>query len=92
MKAVKIFLCAAFVLSAASVSVAVPSVAGAHEGALDSLGCHYGRNHRDYHCHEGLYEGMSFPSRGYLMRNYARFKAEAEKKQAEKKGEDDRSR
>lgn len=89
MKALKILLCTAIAVSAAGLSVAAPSVALAHEGALDPLGCHYGRNHRDYHCHEGLYAGRSFPSRGYLMRNYGRFKAEAEKKQAEKKDKDD---
>jgi len=89
MKPLKILLCSAIALSAAAATAAAPRAAGAHEGEVDSLGCHYGRNHRDYHCHKGLYAGMSFPSRGYLMRNYGRFKAEAEKKQAEKKGDDD---
>ncbi|HXV73201.1 MAG TPA: hypothetical protein VD713_00570 [Sphingomonadales bacterium] len=82
MNFLKIALCAAWVLTAAGMTAATPSMASAHEGETDSLGCHYGRNHRDYHCHEGVFAGQSFPSRGYLVRNYNRLKGEAEKEQA----------
>jgi hypothetical protein len=82
MKALKTLLCATFALSAAAVAMP-PTMVSAHEGSLDSLGCHYGRNHRDYHCHEGIFAGQSFLSRGFLMRNWNRLKGEAIKKQHE---------
>lgn len=70
----KILLGSSLFASAAFFSVSLPSVAGAHEGETDSLGCHYARNNRNYHCHEGTMEGMTFQSKGEAMRNWNRMK------------------
>jgi hypothetical protein len=34
-----------------------------HDGQLDSYGCHYGKDRKDYHCHEGAFKGGSFDSK-----------------------------
>lgn len=70
----KILLGGALFASAAFLSVSLPTEAGAHEGETDGLGCHYARNHRNYHCHEGAMEGMTFQSKGEAMRNWNRLK------------------
>lgn len=80
MKMLKLALCASFAVSAAGLGIAVPATAAAHDGALDSMGCHYARAHRNYHCHEGTYAGMEFQSKGEAMRNFARLKHEAKKR------------
>jgi hypothetical protein len=37
--------------------------ADAHEGKLDSYGCHYDKENKDYHCHEGVFRGGVFDSK-----------------------------
>lgn len=46
----------------------VPLSAYAHDGKLDSYGCHYDRERKDYHCHEGVFKGGSFDSRIQMIR------------------------
>ena len=81
MKTLKLILTASFIASAGSISFSVFSDASAHDGGaeLDSIGCHYGRNHRDYHCHEGILEDMTFKSRGEAIRKYNRIRKQAER-------------
>jgi hypothetical protein len=67
-------LAGSFLVSAGAFTVTLPFEAAAHEGKLDSLGCHYARNHRNYHCHEGIMEGRTFGSKGEAMRNWNRLK------------------
>lgn len=74
MKTIKMFLVASFMFSATAFSVAVPDVALAHENKLDSMGCHYARGHRNYHCHEGKLKGRTFKSRAEAIRNFNRLK------------------
>jgi hypothetical protein len=45
-----------------------PLSSGAHEGKLDPYGCHYDRERKDYHCHEGVFKGGSFDSRVQMIR------------------------
>ncbi len=35
----------------------------AHDGKLDTYGCHCNEEGRDYHCHEGTFKGRSFGSK-----------------------------
>ena len=44
-----------------------PFTAYPHEGDLDSYGCHYDINRRDYHCHQGEFRGRSFDSKIQVM-------------------------
>lgn len=74
MKSLKIVLAATFMASAATFTVSLPGTVMAHEGKLDSMGCHYARNNRNYHCHEGRLEGKTFRSRAEAIRNYNRLK------------------
>lgn len=69
-------------------TLSLSDIAPAHEGGtkLDSLGCHHGRNHRDYHCHKGLLEGMTFKSKGEAIRNLNRIRAAKEKEQEDDDG------
>jgi hypothetical protein len=46
----------------------VPLSARPHEGELDSYGCHYAKDQKDYHCHKGVFEGGSFPSKMEMIR------------------------
>jgi hypothetical protein len=38
------------------------------DGPLDVYGCHYGRKHHDYHCHEGVFKLGSFDSKTQMVR------------------------
>lgn len=40
-------------IAASAVVLAMPSVASAHPGGLNSEGCHNNRKTGDYHCHRG---------------------------------------
>jgi hypothetical protein len=42
--------------------------AHAHDGKLDSYGCHWDRERKDYHCHEGAFRGGSFDSKMEMIR------------------------
>lgn len=44
--------------------------AGAHEGALDSYGCHPNVAHGTYHCHKGPLAGRQYPSKERMVRAY----------------------
>jgi hypothetical protein len=46
----------------------VPSAAYPHEGHLDSYGCHYAPDRKDYHCHQGAFKGGSFGSKTEMIR------------------------
>lgn len=43
---------------------------GAHEGALDSYGCHPNVAHGTYHCHKGPLAGRQYPSKERMVRAY----------------------
>lgn len=80
MKTLKILLAASFLAGVAG-TISIPGTAIAHEGGaeLDSMGCHHARSHRDYHCHEGVLEGMTFQSQGEAIRKYNRIRAQKER-------------
>ncbi len=48
--------------------VALSPSASPHDGKLDAYGCHYGRDHKNYHCHKGTFKGASFGSRIEMIR------------------------
>ena len=35
----------------------VPRPTYSHEGELDSYGCHYDKDQKNYHCHQGVFKG-----------------------------------
>jgi hypothetical protein len=39
-----------------------------HDGKLDAYGCHYDQEHKDYHCHDGVFKGGSFESKIEMIR------------------------
>jgi hypothetical protein len=39
-----------------------------HDGELDSYGCHYDKEQKNYHCHEGVFKGGSFSSKIEMIR------------------------
>ncbi len=43
---------------------ALPVLAWAHGGRVDSRGCHNDRKRGEYHCHKGELAEQSFPSTG----------------------------
>jgi hypothetical protein len=49
-------------------SLVVPHPTYPHEGELDSYGCHYDKDQKNYHCHEGVFKGGSFPSKIEMIR------------------------
>lgn len=51
-----------FALAAALVLALSPSIAPAHPGGTNWLGCHQGAT--DYHCHAGPLDGRAWPSEG----------------------------
>src|SRR5262244_2789275 len=51
-----------------SLLLVVPRVARPSEGELDSYGCHYDKDQKNYHCHEGVFKGGSFPSKMEMIR------------------------
>ena len=40
----------------------------AHDGQLDVYGCHYHKDRKEYHCHEGAFKGGSFDSKIEMIR------------------------
>jgi hypothetical protein len=46
----------------------VPRSSYPHDGELDSYGCHYDKEQKNYHCHEGIFKGGSFPSKIEMIR------------------------
>lgn len=56
---------------AAGVALGLISLSAlAHEGALDSFGCHPNVAHGSYHCHGGLLDGLGFTSREKMLEAY----------------------
>ena len=49
---------------------ALTPVATAHDGALDSYGCHRNVAHGSYHCHEGLLGGRGYVSKEKMLEAY----------------------
>ena len=47
---------------------ALPVLAWAHGGGLDSMGCHNDRKRGEYHCQKGELAGQSFPSKQAALR------------------------
>lgn len=52
-------------------TLVTPSVALAHGGGLDALGCHHNRSAGGYHCHRGPLDGRSFSSKAEAERALA---------------------
>lgn len=49
----------------------LPASARAHSaGDLDRYGCHDDKRHGTYHCHGGRYNGIEFPSKADMLRNW----------------------
>lgn len=48
-------------------ALATPALAPAHDGFLDSYGCHYNQATRHYHCHRGPLAGKEFKSRARML-------------------------
>jgi hypothetical protein len=48
--------------------LAAPPSSYPHEGELDSYGCHHDKEQKNYHCHEGVFKGGSFPSKIEMIR------------------------
>ena len=46
----------------------VPRSSYSQDGELDSYGCHYDKDQKNYHCHEGMFKGGSFPSKIEMIR------------------------
>lgn len=40
----------------------------AHEVVLDTYGCHYDKERKNYHCHEGMFKGGVFDSKIGMIR------------------------
>jgi hypothetical protein len=57
-----------FVTLSLFLSIFVTRPADPHEGELDSYGCHYDKNQKNYHCHEGVFKGGSFPAKMEMIR------------------------
>ena len=49
-------------------SLVVPRPADTHEDELDSYGCHDDKDQKNYHCHDGVFKGGSFPSKIEMIR------------------------
>jgi hypothetical protein len=49
-------------------SLVVLRPAHPHEGELDAYGCHYDKDQKNYHCHDGVFKGGSFPSKMEMIR------------------------
>jgi hypothetical protein len=45
----------------------LPFSIDAHEGELDAFGCHYDKEHKNYHCHQGAFKGGSFGSKTEMI-------------------------
>ena len=88
MKFMKAILAGTFILSASAFTGVLPGVAAAHPGKLDSMGCHYDRNYRNYHCHEGPLAGQTFQSRAQAIRHWNRARHQEEEKKKKKESED----
>jgi len=73
---------------------ALPAVANAHRGRLDSLGCHNNRKLGGYHCHRGPLAGQSFASKAEALQALGTTQAgesqQAAQSKAQKQGQDDR--
>lgn len=52
----------------------------AHEGPLDSYGCHTNLAHGIYHCHTGPLAGEQYQSRAHMVRALKEKEREARKK------------
>ncbi|MGE5301855.1 MAG: hypothetical protein ACM3TN_00920 [Alphaproteobacteria bacterium] len=55
-------------LFAIPLSAVFPRPALSHDGKLDAYGCHYEEEHKNYHCHEGVFKGGSFESKIEMIR------------------------
>ena len=57
------------ILAAGVLSSAIfPLPVSAHDGKLDTYGCHYDEERKSYHCHEGAFRGGSFASKIEMIR------------------------
>jgi len=79
MNFVKIVLAGSFLLISATFTGSFSSSVQAHEGEIDSMGCHYARTHKNYHCHKGKLKDRTFKSRAEAIRNYNRIHAPKKK-------------
>jgi hypothetical protein len=50
------------------VLLVVPRPSHSHDGEQDVYGCHYDKDQKNYHCHDGMFKGGSFPSKMEMIR------------------------
>ena len=46
----------------------IPNSLSAHDGELDTYGCHYDRERKNYHCHQGVFKGGVYESKIEMIR------------------------
>jgi hypothetical protein len=46
----------------------IPNTLSAHDGELDTYGCHYDRERKNYHCHQGVFKGGVYESKIEMIR------------------------
>ena len=51
----------------ASATALLLTPARGHDGPLDVYGCHPDKDHKYYHCHEGVYKRLSFDSKTQMI-------------------------
>lgn len=49
-------------------TAALPLPVVSHDAKLDSYGCHYDAERKNYHCHEGVFKGGSFETKIEMIR------------------------
>jgi hypothetical protein len=54
-------------LNFASATALLLTPVSAHDGPLDVYGCHPDKDHKYYHCHEGVYKRLSFDSKTQMI-------------------------
>lgn len=65
MRSVGFALCrTGFLLLILTLPISLP----AHDGELDTYGCHYDKERQKYHCHEGMFKGGVFDSKIEMIR------------------------
>ncbi|HEU4341748.1 MAG TPA: hypothetical protein VFU31_09275 [Candidatus Binatia bacterium] len=49
-------------------TLVIPISLSAHDGELDTYGCHYESDRKNYHCHQGVFKGGVFESKIEMIR------------------------
>lgn len=57
-------------LSGLALGLTIAASAHAHNGVIDSYGCHPNVSHGSYHCHEGYLAGRAYKNRAKMIEAY----------------------